>query len=426
MMAGSNATSTPDALAPALGRIAGRLRLPPGTRWGVSVDGASFVGPRGPIEVPEAVGRRAAAALACGTVERAGVGGRCWFAGGTDRPFPARVVLEPAGPLGGETARAAVDALAAALSEEVLPSLAGADPWIPVVAASPGLRRQLTGLARAARSPLPVLILGETGTGKEVVARALHEASGRHGPFVAESCAALPETLLEAELFGSRRGAYTGAVRDRPGRVLQASGGTLLLDEVGELPPALQAKLLRLIQERELRPLGGDRTVRVDVRFVAATHRDLPRLAAEGAFRADLYYRLAGLVVRLPPLAARREDLPYLAAALLARAAADGLGPGRHLSPAALSALSRLPLRGNVRELDNILRRAAVFARGPRIDEEALVLAEEPPEPPAVNLERAMIEQALERSAGVKAGAARRLGWTRQKLYRRMRALGLR
>jgi len=268
-----------------------------------------------------------------------------------------------------------------------------------------------------------VLLLGETGTGKELFARAIHAGSGRGGPFVAENCAALPEGLLEAELFGVKRGAYTGAERDRRGRIEEAHRGTLFLDEVADLPLALQAKLLRALQEREIRPLGSDRPIRVDLRVVAATHAQLLDRAREGAFRLDLYYRLAGFVCDVPPLRERLPDLPYLCHTLLTRAADEGVGPGRRLTERGLERLGRLSFPGNVRELDNLLRRAATLASGPRID--AVSIGEDDAPPPRQNLESRMILQALRMSGGVKAEAARRLGWSRQKLYRRIAALGI-
>ena len=299
------------------------------------------------------------------------------------------------------------------------------EPLLAVEAARPSLAATCDLLARVAPVSLSVLILGETGAGKEVTARALHAASGRPGPFVAENCAALPESLLEAELFGVRRGAFTGATHDRPGRIASAGGGTLFLDEIGDVPPAIQAKLLRVLQEREIRPLGDDHARPVDVRFVSATHRDLPVLARKGGFRQDLYFRLAGVTVRLPPLRETPADIPFLVAALLARAERDAALPRRSISLAALSLLTLLRLPGNVRELDNILRRALTLAPGPTIDAGTLEACIPEMQIDAENLEAHAILEALELANGVKARAARRLGWTRQKLYRRIAALGL-
>ena len=299
------------------------------------------------------------------------------------------------------------------------------DPLLTIESARPSLARTCAVLSRIARTPLSVLILGETGAGKEVTARALHDASRRAGPFVAENCAALPEGLLESELFGVRRGAYTGATRDRPGRIASADHGTLFLDEIGDVPPSIQAKLLRVLQEREVRALGDDHARAVDVRFVSATHRDLPGAARCGEFRTDLYYRLAGVTVRLPPLRETPSDLPYVSAALLDRAVREGLAVRAVLTPSALSLLALLRLRGNVRELDNILRRALAFAGNGRIEARTFeaVLPELSRDEP--NLEAHLIIEAFEMAHGVKAAAARHLGWSRQKLYRRIAALGL-
>jgi DNA-binding NtrC family response regulator len=270
---------------------------------------------------------------------------------------------------------------------------------------------------------LSVLLVGETGTGKEVVARAVHEASGRIGRLVAENCAALPDSLLEAELFGARRGAFTGSQDSRRGLLLEADGGTLLLDEIGEMSAHLQAKLLRALQEREVRPLGASRPTRFDARLLAATNRGAGRAGSPYGLRSDLYYRLAAITVELPPLRRRRRDLPWLAATLLARAREEGIGPGRRLGPDGLARLTDHRFPGNVRELDNVLRHAAALSGGPTIGA-ALIgaalgnVAEDP-------WEAQMIRDALDSCGGVKSEAARRLGWTRQKLYRRLDKLGL-
>ncbi|UCF68089.1 MAG: sigma-54-dependent Fis family transcriptional regulator, partial [Acidobacteriota bacterium] len=391
----------------------------------VSVGGRPFVDASGLARVPRRVASAAASALATGRVHRIlDETARAWLALGVDRPYPARIALGVAPGAPPSNLRLLADRLAARLSSGLLDALAANDPMLAVEASSPSLAPLVDTLRRVAPTPLPIVFLGDTGTGKEVLARAVHRASGRRGRWIAESCAALPESLLEAEMFGARRGAFTGATSDRKGRVVEAHGGTLLLDEIGELPLALQAKLLRVLQEGEVRPLGSDRSQRVDVRVLAATHRDLPALVKQGLFRGDLYFRLAGLDVRLPALAARGSDLPYLVATLLARLRGCGIGPGRHLSCRALDALSRLALPGNVRQLDNVLRRAAALSPGPVIPASALPNASARADS-CGNLEAAMILLALERSGGVKASAARRLGWSRQKLYRRLRALGL-
>lgn len=311
------------------------------------------------------------------------------------------------------------------LAEKVVPELLQRDPLLSFLATSPSLAPQVEAWRKVARTNLSALLCGETGTGKEVVARALHRASGRRGDFVAENCAAIPEGLLEAELFGVRRGAFTGASENRRGRLQEARGGTLFLDEIGDLPLCLQVKLLRVLQEREVRSLGGPRPEPVDIRVIAATHRDLSTLIAGGLFRSDLYYRLAGVVIEIPPLRERPLDLPFLAATLLARLEREGSGPGRFLTPRALAFLQETPWPGNIRELEHVLQRAAALSAGPLIEPEALGTLRPRTPPHGENLEAAAINQALRLAGGVKTAAARHLGWTRQKLYRRLAALGL-
>ncbi len=217
-------------------------------------------------------------------------------------------------------------------------------------------------LARIVRTDVPILVLGESGTGKELVARALHaHGPRRKGAFLAVNCAAIPATLLEAELFGHVKGAFTGAHKDRDGYATAADGGTLFLDEIGEIPLDLQSKLLRFLQDGEVRPVGSNVTRRVNVRVVAATNRDLPAAVAAKRFREDLYYRLAVITLELPPLRQRREDVPHLVRHLLAQQAAAGL-PSARIAPAAVAALQRYDWPGNVRELQNELVRAAAFA----------------------------------------------------------------
>ncbi len=357
-----------------------------------------------------------------------GPGGR-WLLAVLDDPVPA-LALAPV-PGTWRECRRWVRAWAPVLAGRLRERLAE-DPWLLPRSASPSLGPLLAPLARAAGTALPVLLGGESGTGKEVVARALHAASGRPGPLVAENCAALPGDLLEAELFGVRRGAYTGAHRDRPGRFRAADGGTLLLDEIGELPLSLQAKLLRVLEEGRVRPLGDDRSRAVNVRVVAATRADLRKMVREGAFREDLYWRLAGLEVTLPPLRARRGDLPWLATALLRRVAGEGLGPGRRLSADALVELERHPFPGNVRELLQVLRRAAILAPGPLVrsrtvrealGEPGFPFREDEDDP--LDRERNRIRRALAEAGGNKARAARLLGWSRARFYRRLAAVGL-
>jgi two-component system, NtrC family, response regulator AtoC len=267
-----------------------------------------------------------------------------------------------------------VDELALALALRhvaVLPrrSAAMASPATALVGDSEAMQRLRATIEQVARTRSTVLILGESGTGKELVARAIHEASPRRGRrFVAINCAAIPAALLESELFGHARGAFTDAVRDKPGLFEDADGGTLFLDEVGELPLPLQAKLLRALQEGEIRRVGDSAAMKVDVRLVAATLRDLADDVAAGRFREDLYYRLNVLPVKIPPLRERADDIPQLARFFAARhAARHGLG-AIELPDAVLEALRRQPWPGNVRELENVIERALVLAEGPAID----------------------------------------------------------
>src|SRR5438045_4579716 len=239
----------------------------------------------------------------------------------------------------------------------------------PIVGQSPALRATLDIIRQAAPSSATVLLLGESGTGRELFARALHEHSSRaQQPFVPINCAAIPETILESELFGYERGAFTGAVARKEGRIERAQGGTLFLDEIGELSPAVQVKLLRFLQEGEIERLGGTSTVKVDSRVVAATNRDLSAAVQAGKFREDLYYRLNVIQVVLPPLRERVEDIPLLADHFVARYAAKNGKPIRGLTRAALAALEAYPWPGNVRELEHAIERAVVLSRGAEIE----------------------------------------------------------
>jgi two-component system, NtrC family, response regulator PilR len=220
-------------------------------------------------------------------------------------------------------------------------------------------------IAKVARGMAPVLVRGESGTGKELVARAVHACSQRNdGPFIAVNCGAIPENLLEAEFFGARKGSYTGSAADRDGYFQAARGGTLFLDEIGDLPLAMQSKLLRAIQERSVRPIGSTQEDAVDVRIVSATHKDLQAEVAAGRFRQDLFYRLNVIEIAVPALRERREDLPALCVALLARIARDSGMPVPQLSTSVLSQLAAHPMRGNVRELENLLHRAVALTDG--------------------------------------------------------------
>jgi two-component system response regulator AtoC len=314
-----------------------------------------------------------------------------------------------------------------------------------VVGESPQWRQVLTQAAQVASTETTVLLLGESGTGKEVIARFVHRASQRSGgPFVALNCAALPEQLLEAELFGYERGAYTGATQSKPGQLEQAAGGTLFLDEVAEMSPTAQAKFLRVLQEREFQRLGGTRVLRTDARVVAATNRNLQRAITNGQFREDLYYRLNVFAIRLPALRERPEDILPLSEAFLTEIG-RGLGrPPGGISRDARQALVEYHWPGNVRELRNILERAAILCEGGLITAEDLSLSVAAPPvapvsagPAAVavaaapssgadlqSMERAMIEQALQTARFNKSKAAKALGLTRHQLYIRMRKYG--
>jgi Nif-specific regulatory protein len=306
-----------------------------------------------------------------------------------------------------------------------------------MIGRSPLLRGALTRAAQVARTETTVLITGESGTGKELVARATHYASPRaDGPFIAVNCAALPDTLLESELFGHERGAFTGADRQKPGRFELAAHGTLFLDEIGELSAAVQVKLLRVLQEREFQRLGGTATLKADVRLIAATNRDLTAEMAAGRFRSDLFYRLGVFNVHLPPLRERDDDVLLLADAFI-RSLALKMGKGDvTLSRDACELLRRHPWPGNIRELQNAIERALITCEGTLVTAAhlAIPLPPEPirppgsPEPvrPAASmalheLERKAIIDALQRTHGHKARAARLLGLTRFQLYSRLK-----
>ena len=284
----------------------------------------------------------------------------------------------------------------------------------------------LRRMTLVASTEATVFIQGESGTGKEVIARSIHRLSARKaGPFVAINCAALPEHLLESELFGYERGAFTGAHQSKPGQIELASGGVLFLDEVGEMSPAAQAKLLRVLQERELLRLGGTRLLKANVRVVAATNRDLCDAVARGSFRADLYYRLRVFDIRIPPLRDRVSDIPLFVDAFLQDIAHSIGVPLAKVTPEASRVLLSHTWPGNVRELRNVLERAAILCEGGCIMPQHLSLDAVPmSHGPTTDLratERRTIEQVLRESDGNKAKAARRLGLTRTQLYVRLR-----
>jgi two-component system nitrogen regulation response regulator GlnG len=264
----------------------------------------------------------------------------------------------------GELTRAVADALAAGgmAAAEGAEGTAGTED-LPLIGRSPPMQEVYRTIARVVANDLTVLILGESGTGKELVARAIHDLGPRaKKPFVAINMAAIPRELIESELFGHERGAFTGAQARTAGRFEQAQGGTLFLDEIGDMPFEAQTRLLRVLQTGEFTPVGGARSIRADVRIIAATHKDLPRLIVDNAFREDLYYRLNVVPVRLPALRQRVEDIAELARHFLDRAAADGL-PRKQLSTDAIDRLARHGWPGNVRELENLMRRLAALSR---------------------------------------------------------------
>ena len=309
----------------------------------------------------------------------------------------------------------------------------GAPGGRTLIGQSPAFRVLMETLRQAAAAHATVLLVGESGTGKELAARALHELSPRaSGPFVAVNCGAIPETLLEAELFGVEKGAFTGALARREGRFERAHGGTLFLDEVGELSLGAQVKLLRVLQEGEIERLGGSGPLSVDVRVVSATRRELPREVAESRFREDLYYRLNVVEVRIPPLASRREDVPLLADHFLRRFAAKNDKPLRGFSPEALQALEEYAWPGNVRELEHAVERAVVLARGdvlevgdlpesvrtgPRGAAGQVII---PIGTPMEEVERRLIHETLRHTGGDKTMAARLLGIAARTIYRKL------
>lgn len=312
-----------------------------------------------------------------------------------------------------------------------------------LVGKSAAMRRVFDLVRKVAVTRTNVLLLGESGTGKDVVARSIHALSPRaEGPFVAVNCGAIPEALLESELFGHMKGAFTGAVGRHEGLFVAAGGGTLLLDEIGDLPNAMQVKLLRAIQERRIKPVGGVEEVEVDVRIVAATNRDLLLAVEEGRFREDLFYRLNVITVHLPPLRERKEDIPILAGHFVRHFAAEqqkGIG---ELTPGALAILCRYDFPGNVRELENLVERAVTLATGPAVGEELFVEIARPRATshwPRVQLpkqgmaldsvvgefERDLVYQALDRAEGSRTEAARLLGITLRSLRYRLDKHGI-
>jgi Nif-specific regulatory protein len=302
---------------------------------------------------------------------------------------------------------------------------------VRVVGQSPEWRQVLRKATQVARTNTTVFLQGESGTGKEVLARFIHHASPRqHGPFVAINCAALPEQLFESELFGYERGAFTGAQQAKAGHIELASAGVLFLDEVSEMSPMAQAKLLRVLQEREFRRLGGTRLIKANIRVIASSNRDLRRAVADGAFREDLFYRLQVFDIRIPPLRERRGDIPLLADAFLQEFERSTGCSSAGLTPDARAALIGHDWPGNVRELHNALERAVILCDGELITADHLSLQVSSVVAPLLlprlsDVERRTIEQVLSESEGNKSKAARRLGITRTQLYCRLRKHGL-
>jgi two-component system nitrogen regulation response regulator GlnG len=329
-------------------------------------------------------------------------------------------------------------------------------PAPEIIGEAPAMQEVFRAIGRLSGSHLNVLINGESGTGKELVARALHNHSPRAGkPFIAINIAAIPSELLESELFGHEKGAFTGATQQRRGRFEQANGGTLFLDEIGDMPPQLQTRLLRVLQDGRFYRVGGHEQIETDVRIIAATNQNLEARVKEGKFREDLFHRLNVIRIHLPPLRERRSDIPLLARHFLARAAAELDVEAKRLSPQAEAYLTRLPWPGNVRQLENTCRWLTVMAPGPVVRVEDL-----PPELRAAetaeagddweqrlraaiehelarghtglfhklnpSFERILIEAALRATGGRKQDAARKLGWGRNTLTRKLKELGIR
>jgi len=308
----------------------------------------------------------------------------------------------------------------------------------PLVGQSPAMQALARTAQQAAASNATILLRGESGTGKEILARAIHRWSPRRDrPIVTVNCVALSEELLESELFGHEKGAFTGAHQRKLGKVELAHAGTLFLDEIGDIRQPLQAKLLRLLQEQEFERVGGTRPIRVDVRFVAATNTDLERAMKQGAFRQDLYYRLNVVSLRLPPLRERTEDLEPLARHFVEKYSAELKRPPKPISPAALALLTEYDWPGNVRELENAIERAVVLATGPDIGPRDLPIVPVAPDeaaPPesanyheaVLRFKRELLRASLDRMSGNQTRAAEMLGLQRTYLSRLLRELGVR
>jgi two-component system NtrC family response regulator len=305
-------------------------------------------------------------------------------------------------------------------------------PLAGFISADPTVLKMCRTVERVASADVSVLLLGESGTGKELLARALHTLSNRSKHrFMAINCAAIPETLLESELFGHERGAFTGAVKTTKGKIEEADGGTLFLDEIGDVPPALQVKLLRFLQERVIERIGGRHEIPVNIRLVAATHQNLEELIASGRFREDLYYRISEMVIRIPPLREREGDAELLAHSFLARFGADLNRKVKGFTPDAIAAMNAYAWPGNVRELENRMKRAIIMAENNRITPASLELPEGQGGGPSLSLKRARreaelreINRALAQCEGNISAAAKLLGVSRPTLYDLMRQHG--
>jgi two-component system NtrC family response regulator len=305
-----------------------------------------------------------------------------------------------------------------------------------MITAAPEMLKVATTIERVAKADVSVMLLGASGTGKELLARGLHDSSNRaRGPFVAINCAAIPETLLEAELFGYEKGAFTGAVKTTEGKIEMAQGGTLFLDEVGDIPLPLQVKLLRFLQERVVERIGGRKPIPVDTRIVCATHQNLDVMTAEGTFREDLYYRLAEIVVRIPSLAGRAGDAGLLARHFAIKYAAAMNPNVKGLAPDALAAVDRWTWPGNVRELENRMKRAVIMAEGRLLTATDLDLpasVDEDDTAEVINLkavreraDRLAIRRAVARTEGNISNAAKLLGISRPTLYDLLKQYGM-
>ena len=308
-----------------------------------------------------------------------------------------------------------------------------ADVFEDMFGASQQMQAVFDFIRKVAPTSAPVLILGESGTGKEMVAKALHRRGAQSGgPFVAINCNSIPENLLESELFGHEKGAFTGADRQRKGHIETAAGGTLFLDEIGELPVAVQVKLLRFLQEKCFQRVGGRQEIQSDARVIAATNRNLQEFVAGGKFREDLYFRLAVMVVKMPALRERRDDIVLVTKAFLKNYGAEHGKPGLTFAPDALRALTLHRWPGNVRELQNRVRRAVIMADGKRVTAKDLELTDTlsalPPQTlkeARESVEREMVQEALRRHGGKVTSAALELGISRPTLYELMEKLGI-